>query len=69
MKGGYYSVDWTTGLTYFWFLHMLWLVLLILTGKKPLRNPQPTTLIMNKSSKLIKYKLLQWNPFLKDAFV
>jgi len=28
--GGYYSVDWTAGLTYsyFWFLHMLWLLLL-----------------------------------------
>ena len=36
-KGGYYSVDWNTGLDYwtdiFWFLHMLWLVLMILTGK------------------------------------
>ena len=24
--GSYFSVDWTTGLTHFWFLHMLWLV-------------------------------------------
>jgi len=29
-SGGYYSVDWTTGLTYFWFLHILWLLLLCL---------------------------------------
>ena len=29
-QGGYYSVDWTTGLTYFWFLHILRLLLLCL---------------------------------------
>jgi len=33
------TIQWT-GLTYFWFLHMLWLVLLILTGK----TLQPTTI-------------------------
>ena len=32
-----------TGLTCFWFLHMLWLVELILTDKMSLRNLQPTT--------------------------
>ena len=36
-------LDWTTGLTYFWFLHMLWLVYLILTGK----SFQPTTLMVH----------------------
>jgi len=26
------TLEWTTGLTYFWFLHVLWLAKLILVG-------------------------------------
>ena len=29
------TLDWTTGLTYFWFLHILWLDLWSLASKHP----------------------------------
>ena len=29
------TLDWTTGLTYFWFLHILWLDLQSLASKHP----------------------------------
>jgi len=29
------TLDGTTGLTYFWFLHILWLAKLILVGREP----------------------------------
>ena len=35
------TLDWTTGLTYFWFLHILRLVLLSLASKNPLGTCNP----------------------------
>ena len=44
-------LDWNTGLTYFWFLHILWLDLRSLASKNPLDTCSP---LLNTEDK-------QWN--------
>ena len=41
------TLDWTTGLTYFWFLHILRLVLLSLASQGPSENLQSATKMMS----------------------
>ena len=49
--GRHYSVDWTTGLTYFWFLHILWLDLWGLASKHPLGTCSPLLNTEDKHSR------------------
>ena len=44
------TLDWITGLTYFWFLHILRLVLLSLASQGPSENFQSATKMMSVSS-------------------
>ena len=65
-NGGYYSVDWTTGLehwtglTYFWFLYILRLVLLSLASKNPLGTCSP---LLNTEDKQWNMRKLSLNNF------
>ena len=53
-------LDWTTGLTYFWFLHILRLVLLSLASKNPLGTCSP---LLNTEDKQWNMRKLSLNNF------
>ena len=52
------TLDWTTGLTYFWFLHMLWLAKLILVGREPFKHDQQNQLRVSAKDCVISYRAL-----------
>ena len=54
------TLDWTTGLTYFWFLHILRLVLLSLASKNPLGTCSP---LLNTEDKQWNMRKLSLNIF------
>ena len=54
------TLDWTTGLTYFWFLHILRLVLLSLASKNPLGTCSP---LLNTEDKQWNMRKLSLNNF------
>ena len=59
-QGRYYSVDWTTGLTYFWFLHILWLDLWSLASKNSLGT---CSTLLNTEDKQWNMQKLSLNNF------
>ena len=54
------TLDWTTGLPYFWFLHILRLVLLSLDSKNPLGTCSP---LLNTEDKQWNMRKLSLNNF------